>query len=134
MTVEIEASLTLTGENLIPDEISALLDKVPTKIWKTGDLISPRSTLRRKQNGWSLSSNVEDIYYLESHVKSIFEKLRSSWESLVNLCHLYDAEISCVVYVDVGDSVPAIHFDQDTIQKVAELNAEIDVDLYYLEN
>ena len=134
MTVEIEASLTLTGENFIPDEISALLDKVPTKTWKTGDLISPRSTLRRKHNGWSLSSNVEDIYYLEAHVKSIFEQLRSSWESLVDLCHLYDAEISCVVYVDVGDSVPAIHFDQGTIQKVAELNAEIDVDLYYLED
>ncbi len=76
--------------------------------------------------GWDSDFNRNDRY-----LASLAARCRDRRWAIV--IYLYDAEISCVVYVDVGDSVPAIHFDRDIIQKIAELNAEIDVDLYYIE-
>ena len=64
-------------------------------------------------------------------MRAILERLESGWRSIVELCLRYDAAITCVVKSYGGDR-PLISFDKDTIKKIAELNADLDVDLYIL--
>jgi len=128
---EIYAYFQLVGMEFDPDDITAKVGIKPTEIWRIGDLISSRGTRQHKQNGWSLYSKVEKSADLEDHIKSVLEQLQPGWQSLVELCKRYDAEISCVIYYRSG-SVPAIHFDKYLVEMAHQLNAEIDVDFYVL--
>jgi Domain of unknown function (DUF4279) len=131
MKSEISAYFTLTGLDFEPEEITTKLKIKPTKIWRKGDLIHPQTKLTRKHNGWSLQSQVDQSSDLEDHINSIFSYFPSNWTDLMEICQQYYAEINCVIYV-VGDERPAIHLDKNIIRKLNKLNAEIDIDLYFL--
>lgn len=138
MSNEISVAFTLTGFDFDPEEITKLLKISPTTTWRLGDLIG-KSILRCKHNGWrlnselenSLDSELENSIDLDNHIKYLLNKLQPSWQTLVEICYQYDAEISCVIYSCEAQG-PAIHFDKEIIRCVAELNAEIDVDYYCL--
>lgn len=131
MESEIYAYFSLIGIDLDPEEITAKVGIKPTKTWRVGDLVSPRATIRKKYSGWSVYSQVENSIHLEDYIKSVLEQLQPGWRSLVELCKVYKAEISCVIYYRSG-SVPAIHFDKYLVEMAHQLNAEIDVDFYVL--
>ncbi len=130
MEFEISVSFELRGSELEPEKITALLGIIPTKSWRVNDLVHPKAGVRRKSNGWSLKSQLDKSAELDEHIKSIFEELQPSWQSLVEICKQYDALISCAVYR--YKQIPAIDLDKDIVRKAAELNAGIDVDVYYL--
>lgn len=130
MESEISVYFTLTGLDCEPEEITAKIGIKPTKTWKVGDLINSRGTIRRKHNGWKLESKLEKSAELEEQIKSVLEQLQPSWQPLREICTQYDAEINCVIYTI--KQIPAIHFDREIIEKVNQLNAAIDVDLYVL--
>lgn len=127
MEFKISVSFVLAGLDLDPEEITVLVGIIPTTTWRIGDLIDPRASVRRKSNGWSLKSQLDKSAELDEHIKSVFEQLQPGWRSLVETCAQYDALIDCAIYV--YEQVPAVHFDKDIIQKSAELNAAIDVDI-----
>jgi len=130
MGFEISVLFELRGSELEPEKITALLGIIPTKTWRVNDLVHPKAGVRRKSNGWSLKSQLDKSAELDEHIKSIFEELQPSWQSLVEICKQYDALISCAVYG--YQQIPAIDLDKDIVRKAAELNAGIDVDVYYL--
>ena len=132
MEFEISVSFELKGRELDPEEITALLGIIPTKTWRVDDLVHPKAGVRRKSNGWSLKSNLDKSVDLDEQIKSIFEQLQPSWQCLVEICQRYDAMINCAVYG--YKYIPSIYFDKHIVRKTAELNAEIDVDIYYLPN
>ncbi|MCU0544308.1 MAG: DUF4279 domain-containing protein [Oscillatoriaceae cyanobacterium Prado104] len=133
MESEIYAYFMLTGMEFDPDEVTAKVSIKPTEIWRKGDPINSRGTMRHQENGWTVYSQIEKSADLEEHINSVFEQLQAGWVPLVELCKCYAAEIACVIYYRSG-SVPAIHFDRDIVDRAAKLNAEIDVDLYVLPN
>ncbi|MDJ0600378.1 MAG: DUF4279 domain-containing protein [Crocosphaera sp.] len=130
MPLEILASLTITEFNCDPQNITNKLKIIPTKTWKIGDRINPKTTLTRKHNGWVLDSKLSKDNDLESHFKSLFYQLQPVWESLQEIAYHYDIEISCVIYTD--GEIPTIHLDKEIINKSHQINAEIDIDLYVL--
>lgn len=130
MKYEISVSLTLTGLDLQPDEITAKLRISPTKVWHKGDLIHPKGKNCYSDNGWSLKSQLDQSSELEAHLKSIFEQLQPVWTILKEICFLYQTEISCVIYV--SEQVPSIHFNPGILGQIHQLNASLDVDLYVL--
>lgn len=131
MNAKISAHYLLTGFDADPAEITASLGIAPTKTWRAGDPFDSRSGLRRRRNGWVLGSDLEDSRDLEEHVQSVLRKFQATWPEAVRLSEQYDAEIQCVIYC-YGREVPSIHFDKETVVRVAELGAGIDVDLYAL--
>jgi hypothetical protein len=131
MEYEISAAFLLYNFDFDPDEITNLLKISPTKVKRIGDLINPKGTRRYTHNSWRIESKLQKSDGLEEHINSIFEQLQPSWQSLASLCSQYEAEISCIIYIN-SEQIPAIHFSKDIIRKVHELNAEIDVDLYIL--
>jgi hypothetical protein len=114
-----------------PEEITKIVGVSPTDVWRIGDKITNRSTLKRKENGWRLKSNLEQTSDLDAHIKNVLERLKPGWGKLRELGLQYYAEISCVIYCYDPQS-PVIHFDKEIIKAAIELNAEIDVDYYSL--
>lgn len=130
MPFEISASLTITGLDFDPQDITDQLEIIPTKTWKMGDLIHSKGTIKRKHNGWVIESNLSKDNELEDHIKVLFKQFHPVWKRVQEISHKYDIEISCVIYTD--GEVPSIHFDQEIINKSNQINAEIDIDLYIL--
>jgi hypothetical protein len=133
MKTETSAAFTLTGLELDPDAASARLGIVPTKTWRAGDPIDGRTTLRYRHSGWRLQSALgKSAHHLEDHIETLLAQLQPAWSPLTGLCARYDGEFSCVIRLHPDDQAPAMHFANDVIGRIAELNAEIDIDLYIL--
>ncbi len=130
MNAEIYAEFVLTGTDLNPEDVTSKVGIQPTKTWLKDDLISPKGRIRYKQNGWKLRSHLQASDDLDEHFRVVLEQLKQSWQPLVELCSIYQAEFCGVIYTS-GDR-PVIHFDQEVLKAVLQLNAEIDVDLYVL--
>ena len=131
MATEIAASFTLRGSNVDPGDITAALGIVPSTTWRVGDLI-PNTPMARKDNGWRLSSPRRASYHLEDEIKYVIDKVSSRVDAIRATIVKFrlEAEIACAVYVK-GD-VPSMHLDNDLVRIVAELGADIDIDLYVL--
>jgi Domain of unknown function (DUF4279) len=69
MEFEILVSFNLTGINLNPEEVTALLSIIPTKTWRVDDLVHPKAGVGRKSNGWSLKSNLDKSAELDEQIK-----------------------------------------------------------------
>lgn len=137
MATEIACEFLLTGVGFNPDEITILLGIQPTKTWRLGDLV-PRTSLRRKHDGWLLSIGYEHLdeehsIDLMSQVRRLFDRLQPDTAKLIDICTRLQLEssLNCVLYIR-GNERPAVHFDPDIIQWLAQLQAEIDIDLYHL--
>jgi Domain of unknown function (DUF4279) len=126
----ISTSFTLTGFSCEPENISRALGLEPTKTWKTGDLIG-KSILKFKHNGWFLEVKLTHSIDLEEHVQCLLEILSPAWDKLVEFGKIYDAEFNCVIYSYEAQG-PGIHLNKQMLNRMAQLNAEFDVDYYSL--
>jgi hypothetical protein len=130
MAVKILAEFILTGINFNPEEITSFLGIAPTKTWRLGDQIQT-SLLTYKHDGWLLSTGEEESLDLNNQLRSVIDQLKPHFSKIKEVCARLnlEAEIGFAVYVENGET-PALHFDKDIVQIAADLNAEIDIDLY----
>src|SRR5947207_9065115 len=129
VSTRISAALTLTGSGYDPDEITQQVGVTPTDTWRLGERIQ-NTALRHKHDGWSFSTGLQESFDLSQQVRTLLDQLQPYFAALTNCCRRWslEAEIECVIYAE--GQIPAIHFDPDDVKRIAELGAEIDVDLY----
>ncbi|MBK7206680.1 MAG: DUF4279 domain-containing protein [Elusimicrobia bacterium] len=126
---EIKLIYRITSED---DDLFALVEKLktqPNKIWRMGDLIDKRALARYKKNGISFCSNEKHSQKFDAQVESLVRILAPIKDTLEKLSRTCYSELSCVVHI-YGDDRPAIHFNKETLLFFANLNADIDIDLY----
>lgn len=131
LATRISAALTLTGSGFDPDKVTQHVGVVPTKTYRMGEQIQ-KTLLRQKYDVWSFSTGLQESLDLCHQVHALLDQLQPYLPTLATVCQRWhlDAEIECVIYAE--GQIPAIHFNLDDIKRIAELGAEIDVDLYYL--
>jgi hypothetical protein len=129
MATKISIDFILTGK-FDPDKITTLMGIKPTNTWKLGDSIQ-NTKLRRKHDGWKLSIDKEESLDLNEKIESFLMQLESYSMPLKEIYEKLNAkaEIACAIYIE-DEQVPAIHFNHETIKRVSDLGAEIDVDFY----
>ncbi len=130
MATRILAEFKLTGTNFNPEEVTSLLGIVPTKTWRKDDQTLD-SLLTRKRDGWRLSTGEEESLDLNNQLRPVLDQLKPHFSKIKDVCarlHL-EVEMGFAVNVENGET-PALHFDKDIVQIAADLNAEIDIDLY----
>ena len=124
---EVRVCLTLTSKKYSPEEVTLATGLQPTKTWRMEDWIV--GTARSYDwNGWSLASGLDMASELEDHLSALLTRLEPAMSALKELSCRWDLEVSCVIYAKVF--VQPCHFDRETIQKLASLGAQIDVDFY----
>jgi hypothetical protein len=124
MNPEIKVEFIITGLQISPDEITPLIGLTPTNTWNDGDFIQ-KTALRRKHNGWCISTDSKDIS-LGKLTRDLLNVLLPKTKIINELCAEYklECELSCAIYII--DETPVVNFGRDIISDLALLNAAID--------
>ncbi|MBI3184967.1 MAG: DUF4279 domain-containing protein [Myxococcales bacterium] len=129
MKSEVRVSIVLAEFVCDPGAIEGVLGVRPSKTWRAGDRIG-KSSRTYRVNGWALQSELPKDRALQEHVDWLLARMPRSLQALKVVSPSWTAEVSCVVYV--VEQVPELHLNAKTIGRIAELGAEIDIDLYCL--
>lgn len=136
----IESMLTLwaseSDERFEPERLHSELGVTATKFWKKNDPF-PAGKGVRKQSGWQYSSGRQD-YFPETNIDFFSQLsliktfLKTHKAQIISVCEKYflTPELSCVMYV-VGSDRPGIGYDKELVSLLAEVGAEIDVDVFF---
>ena len=121
-------SLTISGDDLDPDEITRLLCVSQTEAYRIGDAMPRRNhTFTAKSGSWSIRTerSTRDI---EQQLTDLFAKLASDTTVWSSLTSRYDASLFCGVFLSWfghGFSMsPSLH------RLLADRNLEIVFDIY----
>ena len=133
MKHQIQLDLVIYGFDVDPDQITSFLAIQPSVTWRKGDRIGT-SALKRKHNGWSLSSGLNKTDDFDQHLNAIIRTIEPSIGKFSSLPAAVEVELSCAVSLreDSPESLPAIYFQAQAVSVLAKLKAEIDFDLYLL--
>jgi hypothetical protein len=120
---EITAALMVLGSSMSYTEIVKSISDGVT-VWKKGDKVQG-SLITRKQDGWELESTLPKENSLSEHVKNIIQCV---YPNLLTIAR-DSVKLSAAVYM-YGLDRPSLRIDAEAIRKLAELGAELDIDLY----
>jgi len=131
-TDEISARLVITGFACDPHHITKLLGIQPDEVWRIGNALSFTSERKRTDNGWAIVSKISNTVDLDAHVTAILEVIGSAKSNFKNLPHGSTVYLSCGITVNRGPGGPSIVFSPQMVASLAELGAEIGIDIYCL--
>jgi predicted DNA-binding protein YlxM (UPF0122 family) len=123
---------SLFGDDFPIDEITEKLKVTPTEIYKKGDLIPNRSTIRyRKESSWDLGTGYQDSLDVNEQLQQIVDKLQNKSSTINEINEAYSLE--CIFYIVIiieKGNTPALYMDKEIINFASSIEAEFDVDLY----
>lgn len=130
MDTKILASIVFTGDDFDPEEITSYIGLKPSKIWYKGEKIQ-NSAIKRKKNGWLLSTGREISLDLDIQIREITDSIKPHISKIIEICQKFnlETELSCAIYIE-DDKIPSIHFEKDILKIISDLKAEIDIDIY----
>jgi len=97
--------------------------------WKKGEKRRPDVTITHAENGFSIAAD-RRYKTVEQQVDKLLERVYPFRQQIKTVCGNCYAELSCAIYV-VGDEVPDLHLSKEVNKRLADMNAEIDIDLYF---
>lgn len=104
-----EATLRVFGDDLNPDEVSALLGAEPTYKCRKGDartLTSGRVIVERR-GSWRLSASRREPENLDGQVLDVLGQLTQNLEVWRKLSNSYDVDLFCGVFMESSnDGLP----------------------------
>ncbi len=132
MADEISVRLVITGFACDPDQITTLLGIQPDVVWRIGDDLSFPSDRKRTDNGWTIESKSSNTVDLDAHVAAILRVIGNAKSHFKHLPPGSTITLSCGITVNQGPGSPSMVFSPQMVAILAELGAEIDIDLYCL--
>ena len=138
MNYRIRVDFIITHFDEDPASITETLSLSPSQSWLKGESIGG-STVRRKHNGWLLSSGLNDRAELDEHLSALFAQLDPALARIALLPASVSRELACAIYIYHGPadsaeehSTPTINLTPEQLAMLARLGAGFDLDLYVL--
>ena len=99
------AKLRIIGDDLVPTDVSRLLNCNPTSAQKKGDVIVGKSGLQRTaRNGmWSLQSEDQQPENLDGQIEDILGKLTADMEVWQTLARRFRLDLFCGLFMSGGN-------------------------------
>ncbi len=128
MISEIGVAFLLHGENVSPEEITNLVGLQPTRTWRMGDSVQ-KTLLKHKKDGWLLGLPRKRTINFEEELCSLLDKVEPHRDNIIKARERLNlgSLIRCVAYV--SDQTPILGFSNKTINRMASLGADFDLDL-----
>jgi hypothetical protein len=100
----------------------------PTETWRLGESIQ-ETRLIRKHDGWVFGLPQRETHDMDGLLRELLEVLEPYRERLQNAIERFrmTPQISFGVYI--RGETPACYFGADTLNRLADLQASLDVDL-----
>jgi hypothetical protein len=132
---KINSFVSVSGENFSPKNFSNDIGLLATNSWSKNDPIPNRANIVRKDSAWLYQIGpIEDLKIdeLTSVFIEVFYPVR---EKLMSNLLTNNLSMKCDLVVEIYDGEkPSVFFDHEFIKTIADLKAEIDIDLYYFTN
>jgi hypothetical protein len=128
MTDEIIVRLKVTSASRTPEQISDATGILCDHSWRIGEK-REKTILVEKTNGWVLNSKMPKNAPLEVQIEELLERLIVHADRIRVLSEHETVELSCVVY---ASAPPSLNFNKSVIQRVCQLGASLDIDLYLI--
>jgi len=129
---EFFVSLKISDFDCSHETITKILQLKPTKVHNKGDLVTPKSIRKFKENIWVLKLQQNNISEVEILLNKLINILKNKKNKFFNLPKSSYIEISIVGYLENG--MPSLHFDYKHIAFIHSIKAEIDIDLYNMQD
>ncbi|MCQ4165691.1 DUF4279 domain-containing protein [Tahibacter harae] len=123
-------SLRILGDDLRPEEITALFEVEPSLSCCKGDLLSSRGgkEYRRSRGMWSLSAELHKPENVAAQVAELLSRLPddlSLWSTLVSR---FEIVLFCGLFMNEANE--GLSLDAGTLRALAERGIALDLDLY----
>lgn len=123
------ASLRVTGEHLVPADVSALLGCEPTNGWAKGDTFTSHGATRTARFGlWSLEADETEPADLDAQVAVILGRLTTDQAVWVKLDAEYDVDLFCGWFMQYGNE--GVSIKPETMAALGTRGILLDIDLY----
>lgn len=125
-----EVYLDIFGFSFDPDQAAQIIGQQADKMQKIGE-VSEGKRRAAKENSLSFYSKADEENELDLHIKDIFQRL-----DLMKVQKLANKDASftlrAVVRIPEGQSSPssALVIERSTMKELAQLNCELDLDVY----
>jgi hypothetical protein len=116
-------------DGVCDEEVFGCLGEMPAKIWKKGDNIG-RTILKRRSDGWRLSSNLPENMPFASHIENILSRVHPR-RNCLTVPGITRIRLIAVMEI-YNDDRPPLCVSSSAIAQLAELGAALDVDIYVL--
>jgi hypothetical protein len=126
---DVKAYLWISDFDEDPDEISRRLGIEPSETNRAGDAMG-QSPMRRRRNSWRLDSTVDAPYDVEKHALAILDRVAPAQEAVRELAQRCSVELKVVIYANTEQSFPGLSFTRETLRRIADLAADLDIDVY----
>ena len=121
-------------DDITPEVITQILDIQPVQVYIKGQKTRPNLALINEQNGWRMTSGLDEYTSFEEQMNSLLDILEQKHELLKPLCDKYICEFSCALFIAKSrkESTPWVHLNSRYNRFIKELNIEFDIDIYLL--
>ncbi|MDR0195855.1 MAG: DUF4279 domain-containing protein [Myroides sp.] len=127
---------SIFGDNWDPIELTKLIGIAPTMSWIKGDRIdkyNPDIVLRKETN-WEYSFCTVETLFSEDVTDKFIALFSSKTEIIAK--YISDNNLRSKLYIVpeiFKNQVPGLYFNKALLDMVVKLNAEIDIDLYVID-
>jgi hypothetical protein len=96
------ATLRIFGDNLVPEELTALLGVAPTSSYRKGDTHVTRSGSRvvRKTGMWRLEASDREPEDINAQVSELLDRATPDLDVWRGLSQKYDIDLFCGLFMD----------------------------------
>lgn len=123
------ATLRITGEDLVPSHVSALLGGEPTEGWAKGDALASHAATRTARFGmWMLQADETEPADLDAQVAAILSRLTTDESVWAGLRAEYDVNLFCGWFMEHGNE--GVSIEPDTLAALGARGIRLDIDLY----
>ncbi|WP_413376615.1 DUF4279 domain-containing protein [Alkalihalobacillus sp. 1P02AB] len=122
----------LAGDSFPVEEVTRRLGIIPTESYRKGDVIRYYPIYHtRIETAWKYGTDYQETVDIENQFAQIISPLQMKKEELTAIINDYSIEAGITIVLNILEGqTPALFFTKEVIQFAAELQLEIDVDLY----
>jgi hypothetical protein len=124
------ATLRISGDDLVPEDVSILLGSQPTTSYRKGDVKSMRSggELKRKTGSWSLQTADHEPENLDMQVAELLGGLTQNLDIWVALSQRFKLDLFCGLFMECTNE--GLSLSPETLRQLGVRGIEIGLDIY----
>jgi len=124
------ATLRIIGDDLVPADVSRLLNCTPTTAQKKGDVIVGKSGLQRTAltGRWSLQSEDQQPENLDGQIEEILGKLTASMEIWETVTRRFRVDLFCGLFMSGGNE--GLSVSPTSLLSLGQRGIELGLDVY----
>jgi len=123
------AALRITGDDLVPADVTAALGCEPTRSWAKGDMLTSFRTTRTAGFGmWTLQAEETEPADVDAQITAILSRLTPDEMIWTELCARYDVNLFCGWFMERGNE--GVSIEPETMSALGARGILLDIDLY----